>query len=89
MRASLLSLAALAVLLGGCDTARDALHPGEAEIIDRSWMKREIVSRPEALYCYRTLGREDCYRAPIPGERRRLIEHYGPPPDLPPDAPPG
>lgn len=38
----------------------------------------------EALYCYATLGEEDCHAEPLPGEIGRLVGFVGPaPPDLP------
>jgi hypothetical protein len=83
MKRIFLAVAALVPLLGGCTQVQDSFRPGEIATLERDWMKAEIVQRPPALYCYRTLGREDCYRAPIAGEgKQRLIEHYGPPPEV-------
>ena len=81
MRRTILALAAAAMAVG-CTTVQDSIHPGETAMLEANWLKPETVPRPPALYCYRTLGREDCYRTPMPEERRRLIEHYGPPPEL-------
>jgi hypothetical protein len=83
MRGPFLALAAIIPLLGACTAVQDSLRPGEIATLERDWMKTEIVQRPPALYCYRTLGREDCYRTPIEGQgKQRLIEHYGPPPEV-------
>ncbi len=73
---------AATVALCGCAPVQEALHPGEIAIRERSWLEAELEPRPDALYCYRTIGRQDCYRVPLASERRRLIESYGPPPDL-------
>lgn len=32
------------------------------------------------IYCYRTIGDVDCYRRPLLGAERRLVNFYGPPP---------
>lgn len=41
-----------------------------------------IQSKP--LYCYATLGEEDCHAEPLPGEIGRLVGFVGPAPaDLP------
>lgn len=33
------------------------------------------------IYCYRTIGDADCYRQPLVGAERRLVNYYGPPPE--------
>ena len=78
----LILAAASAVLLSACTTIQDSIHPGETALLEANWLKPEVVARPPALYCYKSIGRQDCYRTPLEGERRRLIEHYGPPPEL-------
>ena len=40
----------------------------------------EAVEDWEPIYCYRTIGDADCYALPVPGEERRLVNFYGPPP---------
>ena len=78
----LLAIGAAAALLAGCTMIQDKIHPGEIATIEANWLKPEVEPRPGALYCYRTLGRQDCYRTPVPDESRRLVEHYGPPPQV-------
>lgn len=42
------------------------------------------VVQTEPLYCYATLGEEDCHAEPLPGEIGRLVGFAGPAPvDLP------
>lgn len=65
VRTALWGLAS-AALLSGCGS--DLLPPEEA-IEDR-----------EPIYCYRTIGDVTCYALPVPGEERRLVNFYGPPP---------
>jgi hypothetical protein len=65
VRKALLGLAS-AALLSGCGSA---LLPCEEAIED--W---------EPIYCYRTIGDVTCYALPVPGEERRLVNFYGPPP---------
>lgn len=80
-RKALFALMALAPLAGACADLQESLGRGEIGIREAAWMKPEITPRPPSLYCYRTLGQQDCYRLPQPQEQPRLIESYGPPPD--------
>ena len=82
MRPTFLAAATLGWLLAACTSIQDSLHPGEIATIEANWLPAEVSPRPPALYCYRTLGRQDCYRTPLEGDGRRLVEHYGPPPAL-------
>lgn len=40
----------------------------------------EAVYDEPPVYCYRTLGDVDCYKRPLLGAERRLVNYYGPPP---------
>jgi hypothetical protein len=40
----------------------------------------EAVEDWKPIYCYRTIGDVTCYALPVPGEERRLVNFYGPPP---------
>jgi hypothetical protein len=40
----------------------------------------EAVEDWKPIYCYRTIGDVNCYALPVPGEERRLVNFYGPPP---------
>src|SRR3546814_1906139 len=62
---AVLGLAAVAV---GCAPLQERMHPGEAATLAEPWMKADVREAPPPLYCYRTLGHEDCYRTP-PGTR--------------------
>jgi hypothetical protein len=60
--------------------------PTLSELLGEGWLRfePEAGSPPERaaapLYCYGTIGREDCYDAPLPSEERRLVGYQGPPP---------
>ena len=58
-------LIAVAVALAGCGVTRGA---GLSE------------AGQGALYCYATLGEEDCHAAPLLGESGRLVGFVGPAP---------
>ena len=63
--------------------AEDA--PTIFDILGSGWVGPGIgtASTPTAqapLYCYGTIGREDCYEAPLPSEESRLVGFQGPPP---------
>lgn len=71
---------ALAASLGACGVdATSAYQPTEAQ---RHWQDRfgprYVVTQP-LVYCYATIGRPDCYAAPVPGWEQRLIAYNGPP----------
>lgn len=76
-----LTFAALLGVAAGCTPLQDRLHPGEAATLSNPWMAADMRPAPPPLYCYRTLGREDCYRTPQRDERGRLTGNYGPPPE--------
>jgi hypothetical protein len=65
VRTALLGLASVA-LLSGCGS---------------DWLPHEeAIDDGEPIYCYRTIGDVDCYALPVPGEERRLVNFYRPPP---------
>ena len=70
---SLLALFLLAGSLMGCaETIR--------ENIDKLFMGGTQQSRavPQSVYCYRTIGKVNCYSQPLPGqEANRLIGYDG------------
>ncbi|MCR9256394.1 MAG: hypothetical protein NXI16_09895 [Alphaproteobacteria bacterium] len=72
----------LAVLLGGCSTAQQGVdYLLDLGDFGRSAGEEQKVVQQRPLYCYRTLGREECYAQPLPDrEIGRLVEFYGPPP---------
>ena len=77
-----LTIAGLLCFAAGCAPLQDRLHPGESATLAQPWMSADVREAPPPLYCYRTLGREDCYRTPHAGEQGRMTGHYGPPPHV-------
>ena len=86
-----LLVAALPLLLGGCAT----VAAKAANAVDIDWDKltlREFLGveeeqqayEPAPVYCYSTLGHEDCHAAPVVGEATRLKGYVGP---VPTDGP--
>ncbi len=75
MRTRLL-LALLA--LGACAD----LQPTDSELTARDWAApgAKRVTAPQAIWCYRTIGRPDCRLEPVPGQEHRLIEGGPQPP---------
>lgn len=65
MRATLVSLAATA-LLAGCGSLSDY---------------EAAVQEEEPVYCYRSLGGVSCFEAPHHRDQRRLVNYYGPAPE--------
>ena len=85
--ASAVAIAALPLLLGGCAT----VAAKAANAVDIDWDKltlREFLGvdeeeqayEPAPVYCYATLGREECHAAPVVGEATRLRGYVGPVP---------
>ena len=59
--------------------------PSFSEILDAGWIGSDDVSSgtPVAdapLYCYGTIGKEDCYVEPVPLAEGRLVGYRGPRP---------
>jgi hypothetical protein len=77
-------------LLGGCDTFREGVStvvdvfenprpwPNERRMLNRDWIVRQVQRKEPETYCYRTLGRIECYHKPLPGADDRLVEDYTP-----------
>ncbi|EKE74830.1 hypothetical protein [Oceanibaculum indicum] len=70
-----LTILACLTLLGGCALTDEITA-------SLSGKKEEKVAAPDTpVYCYQTLGRAECYPAPLPpSEAGRLIGYYGAPP---------
>ncbi|MDP7381624.1 MAG: hypothetical protein QGF33_09675 [Alphaproteobacteria bacterium] len=77
---SFLLILGLATFLGGC-----ALDTLRARLPQVSWPRAQnanaLPAGTDPAYCYRTLGRIECYAAPLPAsEYGRLVAYRGPPP---------
>ena len=77
---SFLLILGLATFLGGC-----ALDTMRARLPQLSWPGAQnanaLPAGTDPAYCYRTLGRIECYAAPLPAsEYGRLVAYRGPPP---------
>ncbi len=77
---------ATALLIAACSNPWADDGPTRGDIFRFGWLNDDIpegqrAAEPEGpLYCYRTIGREDCYATPIPGAAARLKGYVGPPP---------
>lgn len=75
-------LIVLGLALAGCSSGIN-MHP-----LNTARLNADIDQPPTqelpAVYCYQNLtASPDCYAQPIPGEERRLMGFYGPPPPTP------
>ncbi len=53
------------------------------EILAAGWLEDEQPPVPlDPLYCYDTIGAEDCHEAPLEDGGNRLIGYQGPPPPI-------
>lgn len=73
---------ALAVLLAGCaevaQSVQSAVNDASAAFQPKP---EDPPPPPPTSYCYRTIGKVNCYSQPLPGsEANRLIGYQGPPP---------
>ncbi len=80
-RVKLFSLLVMALQLQGCFSWTNRTSEG---IVRDGFARRwEDPYQPQALYCYRTLGDNDCYDRPLPQrEQNRLEAAYTPKVDL-------
>jgi hypothetical protein len=47
----------------------------EARMTEDGWLKsREIP--PDAVYCYKTLAKPNCFKTPKPGQEHRLVSEF-------------
>jgi hypothetical protein len=80
-------LVVLAATATGCSDGFDPLENKvqlrlgwtETRVLRAGWLGSEPFD-PEPAYCYRTIGKPDCYRRPQPSEGPRLVGHIGPEP---------
>jgi hypothetical protein len=69
---------ALAGTLGGCAGVQNAMNDVSNALQPK---QEEPALPPPTSYCYRTLGKVNCYSQPLPGDQsNRLIGYQGPPP---------
>lgn len=79
----LLSTLFVVFLLAGCSGGIDGARDRVADLFatDKSAAKQPATPVIEPRYCYRTLGKVNCYTQPLPGEEaNRLIGYQGPAP---------
>jgi hypothetical protein len=78
-----LSLGMALVVLGGC-AGMEGIRKDAGNLTRDLFGSKEDPPPPPRIdprYCYRTLGRVDCYAEPLPGhEANRLVGYDGPPP---------
>ena len=76
MRIAAMALATLAL------SACQGLQIDDNHLTSRDWApsgpKRQ--AEPAAAWCYKTIGRPDCYHAPLPGQEYRLASSGPRPP---------
>lgn len=66
-----------ASLLSGCNPAA-VFKPDSEVFIEEGWRRHPCKDKkPQALYCYNTLGNKACYTSPLPEGDRRLAGYYG------------
>lgn len=61
----------LLMLIGGCAQVRDFIDPEEV-----AQQRADYVPGESAIYCYRTLATNDCYREPQAGPPNRFVMGY-------------
>lgn len=68
--------------LGGCADVGQAVQNAKSDFSAAFQPKEEAPPPPPPTsYCYRTLGKVNCYSQPLPGsEANRLVGYQGPPP---------
>jgi hypothetical protein len=77
-----LAVALAAASLGACGVdATSSYRPTEAQQRHQDRFGPRYVATVAPVYCYTTLGRPECYAAPVAGWERRLISYYGSQPD--------
>lgn len=49
----------------------------KARLTEDDWLKsREIPPLPDAVYCYKTLAKPNCFKTPKPGQEHRLVSVF-------------
>lgn len=73
---------ALVAMLGACAEFGQSMQKAADDVSAAFQPKEEAPPQQvPTSYCYRTLGKVNCYSQPLPGsEANRLIGYQGPPP---------
>lgn len=73
---------ALVATLAGCAEVGQSVQNAVNDVSTAFQPKpAEPAPPPPTSYCYRTIGKVNCYSQPLPGsEANRLIGYQGPPP---------
>ena len=71
-----------AVALAGCAEVGQTVQTAVDNVTTAFQPKDEPAAPPPPTsYCYRTIGKVNCYSQPLPGsEANRLVGYQGPPP---------
>ncbi len=69
------------VVLNSCGHG-DGFSSAE-RIISHGWARvaNEDIKKAKPIYCYKTIGKIDCYKQPLPGKGHLLVTDY--PPKMP------
>lgn len=69
----------LLLAVQGCNPLM-IFRPDSEQIVRKGWARQpENQAEPSPLYCYHSLGQNDCYSAPLE-KQDRLSGYYGPKP---------
>lgn len=74
---------AAAFMLSACENPWSEHLPDFEQVLSAGWLEDEAAPRPVTpIYCYETIGANDCYRYPVEGAGNRLRGFEGPPPAM-------
>ena len=66
----------LLLLITGCKRYLNEEYLSSDDIHEYGWALEEEKYVPPDLYCYRTIGKSDCYKHPQGQRRNQLIASY-------------
>lgn len=80
-------IAMIVGVVNGCSNPWADDAPTLSEVFDSGWLNAVGSEAPQAtargpLYCYGTIGREECHAEPLPADGSRLVGFEGPPPPV-------
>ncbi len=75
---SWMAIVILTAAVAGCAYPPGQSGKSDSELLEAGTARRERLTPPAPLYCYRTLADVDCQAQPATGESSRLVGAYPP-----------
>lgn len=70
------------LILSACENPWSEHLPSFDQVLSAGWLEDDAPPAVTPIYCYETIGSNDCYQQPVDGAGNRLRGFEGPPPPM-------